>query len=556
MNDIWFYYLLLLVIVGLSAEELSDNPKIKTSLGGIRGFYDFSSNGRKYEAYEGIPFAQPPIGDLRFRPPQKIKPWLGDIVATKTGSPCMQFIHHPLDAKEKIIGSEDCLYLNIYKPVLETTKLLPVIMWIHGGGFQWNMDFKNGKYAGPDFLMDRDVIFVTFNYRLGPLGFMSTGDDLISGNMGLKDQSMAISWVKENIKDFGGNPDLITLFGLSAGGVSVHYHYLSSLSKGLFRQGLSFSGTALSPWAITEAAPEKTKKIATIVGCPSSNNDEMIMCLKSRPARHIAKAAMDFMPWFFNPMTPFGPVIEKETAESPFITEAPEKIISTGGVYDAPWITGVVPEEGLYPGADFCGDDILLKELDARWDSLVPHILDYNYTIPLDKQIEVNKKIRKYYIGDSPVDKTTAWSIIHMIGDRFYTAGSVKAVKLMAKSINKPVFYYYFTYKGAESLGPIMMRKNMNFGISHGDDAAYVIKFASINPTTTSNDRMMQRELLDLWVSYVTNGVPDAGINWKSIDPSEEKLTFLHIRGPGQRQLDSDDNFGNIKFWSSIEFDE
>lgn len=107
----------------------------------------------------------------------------------------------------------------------------------------------------------------------------------------------------------------------------------------------------MNPWAITEGAPEKAKKVASIVGCPTGNVGEMVKCLKTRPARQIARTDMDFMPWLFNPMTPFGPVVEKPSAESPFITKIPHEIISRGEAYDVPWITGVVPEEGLYPGA-------------------------------------------------------------------------------------------------------------------------------------------------------------------------------------------------------------
>lgn len=141
-----------------------------------------------------------------------------------------------MNAKERIQGAEDCLYLNVYKPHIESSKPLPVIIWIHGGAFQWHMEQKDGEFTKPDYIMDRDVIFVSFSYRVGPLGFLSTGDDLISGNMGLKDQSYAIRWVKENIKGFGGDPEQITLFGLSAGGVSVHYQYLSPMSRGLFKR--------------------------------------------------------------------------------------------------------------------------------------------------------------------------------------------------------------------------------------------------------------------------------------------------------------------------------
>ncbi|KAK0085198.1 hypothetical protein PV325_005611 [Microctonus aethiopoides] len=553
--------LLILCLVPLAFATLDINktpngPTVQTTLGGVRGFYDYSQNGRKYIAFEGIPYAQPPIGDLRFRAPQKASPYTGDIVAIKTGPPCLQYIHTPIDAKERIVGSEDCLYLNVYKPVVESSKPLPVIIWIHGGAFQWHMEARDGQFTRPDYIMDRDVIFVTFSYRVGPLGFLSTGDELISGNMGLKDQNMAIRWVKENIKGFGGNSDEITLFGLSAGGVSVHYQYLSPLSKGLFKRGLSFSGNALNPWAITEGAPEKAKKVASIVGCPTGNVGEMVKCLKTRPARQIARTDMDFMPWLFNPMTPFGPVVEKSSAESPFITKIPHEIISRGEAYDVPWITGVVPEEGLYPGADFCADETLLKELDMRWDSLAPFIFDYNYTVPLSQHASVGRKIRQYYIGDKPIDKSTAMRIVHAVGDRLYVMGGVQAARMMAKANKSPVKYYYFSYHGADSLSYAMTRTKEDWGVAHGDDPYYVVGSPFMNPTTTPEDRAMQRELLDIWVSYAINGVPDVGLEWTPVNPSSNELQYLHIKGPGKREMESQANFGNTDLWYNIDFNE
>ncbi|XP_015121789.1 venom carboxylesterase-6 [Diachasma alloeum] len=550
-------YLVPLALATLDKDKTPDGPRMTTPLGGVRGFYKYSQNGRKFMAFEGIPYAQPPVGELRFRPPQKLSPWTGDMVALKTGAPCLQYQHTPLNQKERIVGSEDCLYLNIYKPLTEKSKALPVIIWIHGGAFQWHMEARDGQFTKPDYIMDRDVILVTFSYRVGPLGFLSTGDDLISGNMGLKDQNMAIHWVKDNIKGFGGDPEEMTLFGLSAGGVSVHYQYLTPLTKpGLFKRGLSFSGNALNPWAITENAPEKAKKLASIVGCPTADATEMVKCLKSRPARQIARTDMDFMVFEFNPMTPFGPVVEKTTAESPFITKIPHEIIMKGEALDVPWITGVVPEEGLYPGADFCANPVLLKELDARWDELAPHILDFNYTIPLNKQMDVARRLRKHYIGDGPIDKRTAMSLVHMIGDRLYVMGGVKAIKLMAKYNKSPMRYYYFTYHGADSLSYAMTMTNEDWGVAHGDDPYYVVGSPFMDPTTTEEDRAMQRELLDMWTTYAIKGKPEVPLDWTTIDPSKEELVYLHIKGPGKYEMDSDKNFGQIKLWESIDFDE
>ncbi|KAL3282159.1 hypothetical protein HHI36_005354 [Cryptolaemus montrouzieri] len=162
--------------------------------------------------------------------PVPIEPWKDVLDATKPHAVCPQRdIYRRTDLIE---GDEDCLYLNVYTPRLpsENLELLPVMVFFHGGGFLCGGG--NSYWYGPDVLLDRDIVLVVTNYRLGALGFLSTGDSVSPGNYGLKDQSLALKWVKKNIEYFGGDPDSITLFGESAGGASANYHMLSPLSKG------------------------------------------------------------------------------------------------------------------------------------------------------------------------------------------------------------------------------------------------------------------------------------------------------------------------------------
>ncbi|XP_017765621.1 PREDICTED: venom carboxylesterase-6-like, partial [Eufriesea mexicana] len=191
-----------------------------------------SRQGREYEAFEGIPYGQPPVGELRFQPPHPAEEWSGVLSATKKGSICTQYLMRSMAIDGQIItGDEDCLYVNIYAPIRNgKNTLLPVIFWIHGGAYL----FGSGNDMNETLIMDRNVVLVTVNYRLGPFGFLSTGDSLVPGNMGLKDQNLALRWVSKNIENFGGDPKNITLMGFSAGASSVHYHYLTPLSAGLF----------------------------------------------------------------------------------------------------------------------------------------------------------------------------------------------------------------------------------------------------------------------------------------------------------------------------------
>nr|XP_033331231.1 venom carboxylesterase-6-like [Megalopta genalis] len=550
--------LLLVVLLGCFTfgSTLETAPKVKTPLGGIKGYHKLSANGRQYEAYEGIPYALPPTGKLRFKPPHRMPPWVGEISATKFSSPCLQYTMPPGKkmSYDKVLGAEDCLYLNIYVPVHDkvTTKPMPVLFWIHGGAFMYG----SGMDMGAKFLMDQDVILVTFNYRLGILGFLSTEDDTVPGNMGLKDQSMALRWVSENIEWFNGDPNKLTIVGLSAGGASVHYHYLSPMSAGLFQAGISVSGTAFSCWTQTENALEKAKKVATLMGCPTANKREMIRCLRFRPSRALVESAQEFMKFYYNPFTPFGPVTEK-VGDEPFIDRSPIEIVNSGDVQDVPWITSVTSEEGLYPVAEFIDIPEALKTLDENWDLLAPHFLDYNYTLPKEKHIEVARLIKQHYLGTKKIDETTTKLLVQMAGDRFFVVDSEKAARMQAKVNKQPVWYYYYSYRGASSLSDYMSGTHNNYGVSHADDAYVVVDTQYLDSTTTPSDLKMQELMINLWVSFANNKVPNmGGVKWPKLNPNEKSLEYLHIAGPDKITMDSNDNLGQKNFWSSINFNE
>lgn len=199
-----------------------------------------------YFEYLGVPYAEPPVGKLRFASPEKYSQKWENVKEFKNFSDvCAQYDHFGYQYH----GKEDCLTLNVFVPqsVLNSNILVPVVLYIHGGAFM----FGGGWLYGPKFLMrSENVILVTINYRLGVLGFLSTEDEVIPGNFGLKDQVEALRWVQDNIGAFRGDPAKVTLSGFSAGGASVHLHYMSQISEGLFANGISHSGVAINPWCV------------------------------------------------------------------------------------------------------------------------------------------------------------------------------------------------------------------------------------------------------------------------------------------------------------------
>uniref|UniRef100_A0A8C9A733 Carboxylic ester hydrolase n=1 Tax=Prolemur simus TaxID=1328070 RepID=A0A8C9A733_PROSS len=206
--------------------------------------------GNSVDIFKGIPFAAP---TKALENPRPHPGWQGTLKAKEFKKRCLQ----ATITQDDTYGDEDCLYLNIWVPQgrKEVSRDLPVMVWIYGGAFLMGAGhganfLNNYLYDGEEIATRGNVVVVTFNYRVGPLGFLSTGDANLPGNYGLRDQHMAIAWVKRNIAAFGGDPNSITLFGESAGGASVSLQTLSPYNKGLIQRAISQSGVALSPWVI------------------------------------------------------------------------------------------------------------------------------------------------------------------------------------------------------------------------------------------------------------------------------------------------------------------
>lgn len=244
---------------------------VSTLEGNVEGTVMASRLGRTFHAFLKIPFAKPPIGDLRFESPQPIEPWTGTLNGTVYGPQCFQ------PGPRLDLGmSEDCLQLNVF-----TTNLIgnsPVILFIHGGSFEFGTGIDQG---GPHNLMDREVVVVSINYRLGAFGFMATGTRESPGNLGFKDQVMALQWVQRNIRRFGGNPDLVTISGLSAGSVAVTAHMLSPMSKGLFHRAIAISGAITGFSDLPKDYLNVAKKLGAKLNCGTENTADLVACLKT-----------------------------------------------------------------------------------------------------------------------------------------------------------------------------------------------------------------------------------------------------------------------------------
>ncbi|KAH9368379.1 hypothetical protein HPB48_012691 [Haemaphysalis longicornis] len=279
---------------------------VTTTSGTIRGIVRTTTTG-SVNAFLGIPFAEPPIGELRFKKPVPKKPWEGVLNTTALPPLCPQSPAHVnayFQVTEADAMSEDCLFLNVFAPAGNDADLKPIVVYIHGGGFTFGG--ISMKIFDPSELAARgDLVVVVAAYRLGALGFLYMGVEDAPGNMGLYDQLLALRWVRDNANAFGGDADKVTIMGESAGSISVGIHLISPKSEGLFRRAVMQSGSAFSNQLKMDKArsARKARAIVTYFTCDKRENGsrnlsmkDFVACLRSKNYRDILKATESFNP--------------------------------------------------------------------------------------------------------------------------------------------------------------------------------------------------------------------------------------------------------------------
>ncbi|CAH0557020.1 unnamed protein product [Brassicogethes aeneus] len=531
------------------AGVLQEDPIVETEYGNVRGSIKESRNGRNFFSFTGIPYAKPPIGELRFKTPQKLERWSEILDAQQDAPHCIQ--KNYLFANPKIEGQEDCLYLNVFTPQIRTkrnvenTGLMPVMVFIHWGGYV--VGYSSTGYLGPEYFMDKNIILVTFNYRLGVMGFLSTNDDEAPGNYGLKDQVAVLKWVKENIKYFGGNPDQVTIFGQSAGGASVHYHMLSPLTKNLFHKGISQSGSALSLWCKPLGAEQLivTKMQAQIVNCNSnSTTREMVDCLRKIDAADLVESMKTFKFFSIDPINVYMPSIEKLTKMNPdpFITKTPQEYIRNREYKNIPWVLGLVNNEGLIRAEALLRQSSTRKSLNANFDGLMPFLMALQLSVPKKELLITWEKIKGFYFrGKSHIDISnpeSVKSLIDLYTDRSFAYSMYQSALYHKYHGHDKIWFYNFNYKGENSYGDAFAATNetlnYSWGVSHCDELIYLFKSPALfSNELNTNDKQCSEDLITMWTNFASNGTPNE--NWSEMNNFEnntsKNIKYLSIEG-------------------------
>lgn len=464
--------------LGLMTSQAAAAQTVRTVSGAVSGV---TADG--LSAWKGVPFAAPPVGGLRWRPPQPAAAWQGVRSAERAGPACPQ----PARGEAGGIGapalqSEDCLTLNIYAPAGASN--LPVMVWIHGGAF------RLGHGAAPVYdgaaLARQGVVVVTLNYRLGLLGFFAhpaltaaapPGEPL--GNYGLMDQLAALKWVQANIGAFGGDPRNVTAFGESAGGSSLIYLLANPAAKGLFAKAIVESGGGLQNPVAPAEVERRGQAAASRLGLAPGASLEN---LRARPATDWVEAQGGLQGGLG-----FGPFLDGR-----LITEAPSRAFGAGRALDVPLIVGANSNEasvlstlGVPTGALAAAVGDRLAALRALYD---PGISEAEFT--------------RQALGDAVFVAPSRWIAA-------------------AASKGQPSYLYYFSYVAAARRATVP-------GANHGSEIPYVFQSWEATPilarAMAPEDKALGALMSACWVSFAKAGRPDCGgaAAWPAYDPSTD----------------------------------
>ncbi|XP_006764405.2 PREDICTED: carboxylesterase 5A isoform X1 [Myotis davidii] len=499
---------------GLSEGPAGDGPTRSTRLGWVRGKQaTVLGSTMPVNVFLGVPYAAPPLGPLRFTNPKPASPWNGIRNATSYPNLCFQNSEwlfsnqHILRVRYPEFGvSEDCLYLNIYAPArADTGSKFPVMVWLPGGAFQTG---SASIFDGSALAAYEDVLVVTTQYRLGMFGFFNTGDKHAPGNWAFMDQLAALTWVQENIEFFGGDPHSVTIFGESAGAISVSSLILSPLAQDLFHKAIMESGVAILPYlkAPEEKRNEDLQMIANICGCRADNSEALLRCLRAKSSQEllgigqVAKSFTRMVDGFFFPDEPLELLIKK-TFRS------------------VPSIIGVNNHE--------CGFLLPMKEfpeiLRGSNKSLALQLLHTILHIPSQ---HLHFVVDEYFHGEQSIFEIRN-NFLDLLGDVFFVVPGLITARCH-RDAGAPVYFYEFQHRPHcfKDSKPAFVKAD------HTDEIRFVFGGAFLKGDVvmfegaTEEEKLLSRKMMRYWANFARTGNPNgAGLpQWPAYDQKEQYL--------------------------------
>ncbi|KAL8212962.1 UNVERIFIED_CONTAM: hypothetical protein K2H54_059841 [Gekko kuhli] len=508
-------------MASISASK-GDDTIVVTRSGPIKGRRLQVGSG-SVTAYLGIPYAEPPVGKLRFQKPLPHQPWKQVLEATRFGNSCSQLLFPgtPYTSMWTVSPpvSEDCLFLNIWVPHPRPPTPVPVFVWIYGGGYITGTSSLE-MYNGASLAAEENLIVVSLNYRVGALGFLSLPPGA-PGNAGLWDQQLALKWVKENAAAFGGDPTRVTITGHSAGGALVGFHLLSPGSQPFFARAVMQSGTmnAVYSWKSPEEAKQRALDLAQKLGCTQDNGADVVKCLQGKDVAGFNQlsALNDLMPLDI----PFTP-----TTDGEFLPGDPQTLLEAGCFPNKPVLIGTTSDEGaLHTWGSFpdAKDTLITRE----------QLVEGVRSMVRGATEEAVQAVVQEYSKEVHGPASYRWAMVQSSGDYFFICPAAEIAAKLTKA-GSPVYAYYFTQRTLGSVWPEWI------GAPHGAELPYLFDtFKTVlaaNQTCTEEEAALSRRVQRYWAEFARHGNPNRvttkEVQWPLYNPTKQNFFLLSTKPP------------------------
>lgn len=511
-----------LVATAARAETLTATPPVGPVVGTV---------GATMHQFLGIPYAEPPVGELRWTPPEPVEPWTTPRDASAFGGRCAQ----NGGAFGEASTNEDCLYLNVYVPhrksvpARDLRRKLPVMVWIHGGAFQ---NGSGENYDPTKLVVQGDVVVVTINYRLGQLGFLAhpalsaESPAGISGNYGILDQQLALQWVQQNVAAFGGNPKKVTIFGESAGGISVHAQLASPLAAGTFHRAIVQSGAVFRQPTLDEAETAGTA-VADAAGC----TDQTAACLRGLSVDDVLAAQP-------SGLQTTSPVIDGVVLPIP-IRDA----IQTGNFNRVPVMQGSNHDEmRLFVAAGF----------DLQGGPVTPATYDASVAALLGIPIGVVPVITaKYPLADYA---SPDLAVAALATDAAFSCNAMASNHWLASHV--PTYAYEFDDVDAPEL--FLPPVSFPYGAAHASELQYLFGLPAAFPQALdAGQEQLSDTMVGYWTRFAKTGKPSAkhALRWPRFDADGSSPPKIVSLAPPEVTTKSEPFFHldhNCAFWDPL----
>ena len=522
LRSTWGRGLLTLALAACTMAQAA-TPLITTDQGVAQGL---ASQG--VARFLGLPFAAPPVGTLRWKAPQAPAAWSGIRDATQFANVCPQ---EP-SAFSGRSETEDCLYLNVYRPDNSSGQPLPVMVWLHGGGYVLG---AGSNYDGAPLARQAKAVVVTVNYRLGIFGFMALPGlqaENPAANYGIQDQQAALRWVKQHASRFGGDPNRVTLFGQSAGGNSACLHLVSPASAGLFHGAISQSGPCVLlrnvPLADVRA---KSETVAQSLGCPSG--PQQLACMRQQSTVALMNATPPNLDIIYS-KPPFVPAID-----GVILPDAADKLLQTGRVNKVPVMFGGTHDEGrLFVALTFhltaaprgvTAADHRLAMKDMVGPTLAPLFTEVLYSAA------------RY----GSYDKALAAAVT----DNFYACSSLSD----AKALSSLTRTYAFEFNDPDAPGAAP-DPYFTWDAYHSAELAYLFQGETPSPVFTPAQQTLADQMVKYWANFAARGNPNgAGLpQWRRFDRLSAPVQDLAPGGITTRDWGHFERDHQCGVWSTV----